>query len=90
MKIKLNNKGISYIEFILVITIMILLTGFASITMSVVNRNNVNKAADKIVTGMNHFKTLSLSKGSKKGAITFASSGGRTYYYYGEEETLCS
>ncbi len=87
MNNKLYNKGISYIEFILVISIIFLLTGFASVTMSVVNRNNVNKAADKIATGMNYFKTLSLSKGSNKGAITFATSGGKTYYYFGDDQS---
>lgn len=86
MAYKLKNKGISYVEFILVISIIVLLTGFITITMSIVNRNNVNKAADKVVTGMNQAKTLSLSKGSKKGAITFAAKGGKYYYYYGSSD----
>ena len=80
---KYKNKGLSYIEVILVLTIMILLTGFATVTMSIVNRNNVTKGADRVVTGINHAKTLSLSKGSKKGSITFTASGSNYYYYYG-------
>lgn len=86
MDFKLKNKGISYIEFILVISIMFLLTGFATITMSVVNKNNVKKAADKIATGMNQAKTLSLAKGVNKGCITFAQKGGKYYYYYGSND----
>ncbi len=81
---KYKNKGLSYIEVILVLTIMILLTGFATVTMSIVNRNNVTKGADRVVTGINHAKTLSLSKGSKKGSITFTASGSNYYYYYGD------
>ncbi len=79
-----NNKGISYIEVILVLTIMILLTGFASVTMAIVNRNNVTKGADRIESGFAHAKTLSLSKGSDKGCITFAADGSKCYYYYGD------
>lgn len=81
-----NNKGISYIEFILVLAIMILLTGLVTVTMSIVNRNNVTKAADKVSTGINHAKTLSLSKGTNKGSITFVANGSNYYYYYGENE----
>lgn len=84
MILKHNDKGISYIELILVISIMILLTSFTTITMSVVNRNNVAKSADKVVTAMNHAKTLSLSKGTNKGSITFMSEKGKVYYYYGD------
>lgn len=86
MNIKLKNKGISYVEFILVVSIIFLLTGFATVTMSIVNKNNVTKAADKIATGMNQCKILSLSKGSNKGSITFAENKGKCYYYYGSNE----
>jgi hypothetical protein len=51
--------------------------------MSIVNRNNVTKGADRVVTGINHAKTLSLSKGTDKGCITFAAKGNNVYYYYG-------
>ena len=81
---KLNYKGISYIEVILVLTIMILMTGFASVTMAIVNRNNVTKGADRTESGFSHAKTLSLSKGMDKGAITFLSEGNKVYYYYGD------
>lgn len=83
MTLKYKNKGISYIEFILVLAIMILLTTLATVTMSIVNRNNVTKGADRVVTGINHAKTLSLSKGTDKGSITFAAKGSNVYYYYG-------
>ena len=94
MTLKYKNKGISYIEFILVIAIMILLTTLATVTMSIVNRNNVTKGADRVTSGISHAKTLSLSKGSKKGSITFAAQGSRIYYYYGENSgdkySVCS
>ena len=86
MIFKRNNKGISYIEVILVLTIMILMTGFASVTMAIVNRNNATKGADRIESGFNHAKTLSLSKGSSKGCITFAANGNKCYYYYGDNK----
>lgn len=84
MVLNKNNKGISYIEIILVLTIMILMTGFASVTMAIVNRNNVTKGADRIESGFAHAKTLSLSKGTDKGSITFASDGNKCFYYYGD------
>jgi len=83
MTLKYKNKGISYIEFILVLAIMILLTTLATVTMSIVNRNNVTKGADRVTTGIAHAKTLSLSKGTNKGSITFAAKGNNVYYYYG-------
>ncbi len=86
MTLKYKNKGISYIEFILVLAIMILLTTLATVTMSIVNRNNTTKGADRVVTGINHAKTLSLSKGSDKGCITFAAKGNNVYYYYGTNQ----
>ena len=94
MTLKYKNKGISYIEFILVLAIMILLTTLATVTMSIVNRNNVTKGADRVETGINHAKTLSLSKGSDKGCITFAAKGSNVYYYYGsnsgDKYTVCN
>ena len=94
MTLKYKNKGISYIEFILVLAIMILLTTLATVTMSIVNRNNVTKGADRVVTGINHAKTLSLSKGTNKGCITFAAKGSNVYYYYGDNSgdkyTVCN
>ena len=86
MTFKYKNKGISYIEFILVLAIMILLTTLATVTMSIVNRNNVTKGADRVVTGINHAKTLSLSKGPDKGCITFGAKGSNIYYYYGDNK----
>ena len=86
MTLKYKNKGISYIEFILVLAIMVLLTTLATVTMSIVNRNNVTKGADRVVTGINHAKTLSLSKGTDKGCITFAAKGSNIYYYYGNNK----
>lgn len=94
MTLKYKNKGISYIEFILVLAIMILLTTLATVTMSIVNRNNVTKGADRVVTGINHAKTLSLSKGTNKGCITFGAKGSNVYYYYGDNSgdkyTICN
>lgn len=84
MSLHHRNKGISYVEVILVLTLMILLTTFVTVTMSVINRNSVTKGADKVTSAISHSKTLSLSKGSKKGSITFGANGNKIYYYYGD------
>lgn len=80
---KIHNKGLSYIELILVISIATILTGLASITMAVVNRNNITKAGDSLESGFKSAQIASLAKGSDRGALYVYGKGGRCYYSIG-------
>ena len=90
---KINNKGLSYIELILVISIATLLTGLVSISMGTVNRNNVQKAASSLESGFKTAQVSSMAKGSERGALYIYNRGGKCYYSIGSignEETKIS
>ncbi len=64
-----NNKGLSYIELIVVIAVMVLLTGFSVLSISLATRTNATKAGDKMVTMLTTARTYSLAKGKENGAF---------------------
>lgn len=81
---KINNKGLSYIELILVISIASILTGLLAISLGTVNRNNVQKAADSLQSGFKTAQTSSMAKGKEKGALYVYSKKGKCYYSIGQ------
>ena len=81
---KKTNKGLSYIELILVIAIMTLMAGLVTITMGTVNRNNLNRASDKVVSVFNEARNNALSKGSDNGYLNITSVDGVIYYNVGK------
>lgn len=70
-----NNKGLSYVELLIVIAIMVLLTGVSALSMGLANRTNAVKTADKLVTSLKTARTYSLAKGSVKGAFHIRKQG---------------
>lgn len=80
-----NNKGISYIEMILVIAIASILVGLVSVTIGLVNRNNVTKAIDRLQSGFSRAKILSMSKNAVDGSITIIPTKKGLCYYFGQD-----
>lgn len=78
-----NNKGISYIEMILVIAIATILTGLVTVSIGLINRSNVSKGATRLESGFSHSKILSMSKNPSDGSITILPTNKGLCYYYG-------
>lgn len=88
-----NNKGFSYVELIIVLAIIAVLIGMVSITIGLVSRTNVAKAADKLENTLNQARTTSMARGSSRGTITIRCGNDGWYYYSvggGEDVKLVS
>lgn len=70
-----NNKGLSYVELLIVIAIMILLTGVTTVSIGLSTRANATKTADRLVTALKTSRTYSLAKGTERGAFHIKKSG---------------
>ena len=80
---KKNNKGFSYIELILVIAIAAILMGLVGLTIGLVSRTNVNKAADKLYTTLNQARATSMGRGNST-EIEIYCKDGEYYYFVGD------
>jgi len=84
MKYIRNNKGFSYVEMLVVIGIMAVMTGFLAITIGTANRNNVRRAKESIEAKFNEARISAMSKGTEKGYLIIARYKGSIYTYVGE------
>ena len=87
--IKLNNKGFSMIELIVIVVIMAIVSGGALTSFLVVRNADVSAATDKLAYMLANTRKLSIAReeGTVKMAIEF---DGSTYYariYYTENGT---
>lgn len=79
-----NNKGVTYVELVLVICIMAVAVGFVSITISTVNRNNATKAAHRMQTALNQAKSMAMAKGTDNGKLMiWTDTNGALKFYVG-------
>ncbi len=88
-----NNKGFSYVELIIVLAILAVLIGMVSISMGLISRTNVAKAADKLENTLNQARTTAMARGSSQGSIKIRCGNDGWYYYSvgnGEEVKLVS
>lgn len=83
----MKNKGFSYVEMIVVIAVMTILASFATLSISMVNRNNVNKACDKAISFINEARSSSITNGTDSGYVIFYSSDNGLFCYVGEALT---
>ena len=82
---KNNNKGFSYVEMVVVIAIMALMVGMITISISMVNRNNVNRASEKLESMIDKARVSAMTKGTKKGFLNITVVGDAVYAYAGEQ-----
>ena len=82
---KHKNKGLSYLELVVSITIGILLTAFFTITVTTAHRNNANRAKDKIEVSVKTARNNALSRGSENGWVNFYYKNNKLYCYIGKE-----
>lgn len=86
--LKKNNKGISYVEMILVIAIMAIVTGLVSISIGLVNGTNVSRASEVTCSALQEARNSALTKGSDNGYVSFMLRKGACYYYVGKKVTI--
>lgn len=67
--IKLNNKGVSLIEIIIVLAIMGVIGGIVVLSTSVATDKQVNSCAERICSSIE--QTRSLALGKKSGSVNF-------------------
>ena len=84
---KKNNKGFSYVELMIVIAIMGIVVGLVSLTFTLVDRTNVAKAGDRLISVLNQGRTNALTKGSSNGYVIFTKKNGALYAYVGPKIT---
>lgn len=80
-----NNKGMSYIELILVISIALILTTIGTVSFGMIRRTNISKAADRTISKINEARNNALVKGTDRGIIAFCSKNGSIYCYVGQD-----
>lgn len=86
--IRHNDKGVTYIELLLVIAVMSLMVAFASISMGAANRNNIYRAKDEVVSSINQARSGALTSGSNNGWSNFTVKNGNLYHCAGSKITV--
>lgn len=90
-----NNKGFSLLEILVVIAIMAVLATISAVAFNIVNRANIEKAANAFQSAYTKARSISMAKGEEAGKLTIWAQDG--YYYYcigdttsGTGSKLCS
>ena len=74
-----NNKGLSYVEFIIVIAIMAIAVGLVSLSMGLVSRTNINRGAEKVSSSLNQARNTAMARGTDRGTIEISFDGKLLY-----------
>ncbi len=82
---KHSNKGLTYLELVVSITVAVLLTAFFTITITTAHRNNANRAKDKIEVSVKTARNNAISRGSDNGWANFYYKDNKVYCYIGKE-----
>ena len=89
LKMKLNNKGFSLMELIVVIAIVVVLAGAAAVTVSMLDSSYVEDAERGIKDYMSLTRTKSMSVSAKDWYMTIGKESGDYYaYLYKVEEEI--
>lgn len=83
-----NNKGLSYVELLVVITLLIVLTSVSALSITHMTRTSAAKAADKLQTALATSRTYCLAKGENNGALYIRAVGSSYEYAIGDQANL--
>lgn len=84
---RFKNKGLSYVEVLIVLGIGAIVTSLAFVGIGFINRNNVTKSVNKLENAIAHSQNMCMTKGSDNGCITIVEEGGSYFYYFGSAST---
>lgn len=82
---KVNNKGFSLLELLIVVALFSVMVGFASLTIAMVNNADVAKCANTYDSALDKAKTQCMSKGTDRGQLILTKQNGGLYYRIGDE-----
>ena len=85
---KINNKGFSYVEMIVVLAIMAVMVGMIGLSYGMINRNNVNRASETLQSMANQARVNALTKGTSNGYLNIAKVGNDIYAAVGPQYTV--
>ena len=80
-----KNKGFTYYELLIVVSIMALMVGFTTISLGAFYRNNVYRYADNIETAVKAARNNAVTKGTSQGWVNFYYSNKTLYAYVGDK-----
>lgn len=83
-----NNKGLSYVELLVVITLLIILTSVSALSLGYMTRTNAAKAADKLQTALATSRTYCMAKGYTNGSLYIRAVGSSYEYAIGNQANL--
>ncbi len=78
-----NEKGFSMVEVLVVMSIIMVLSAVAGLSVSIVNNANVSKAAKKLDSMFNEARITAMAKGEAKGTLSLKVVNGTMYGYIG-------
>lgn len=78
-----NKKGFSMVEVLVVMSIIMVLSAVAGLSISIVNNANVSKAAKKLDSMFNDARVTAMAKGEAKGTLSLKVVNGTMYGYIG-------
>ena len=78
-----NKKGFSLVEVLVVMSIIMVLSAVAGLSISIVNNANVSKAAKKLDSMFNDARVTAMAKGEAKGMLSLKVVDGTMYGYIG-------
>lgn len=84
---KINNKGFSYVEMIVVLGIMALMVGMITFSYGMINRNNVNRASETLESMAKQARVNAMTKGTSNGYLTIAKVDNDIYAAVGPQYT---
>ena len=87
MKRRMNNKGLTLVELMIVLGISAIIATLVLISYNVVNNANATKAARRLETVIRTARTQSMAKGMDAGKLTLEVQHGNLYAYIGDPAT---
>lgn len=79
-----SNRGMSYVEIIIVFAIGAIMIALVTISIGTVSRTNVNRTAEKVQSLVNQARVSALTHGTANGYLNIAVEGNSVYGYVGE------
>jgi prepilin-type N-terminal cleavage/methylation domain-containing protein len=79
---KLNNKGFSLVELIVVISIMAVMVGFVSIGTGILSGKRAKEARDKLLSSLENVRTQTMGKDSIDATLSYDSASGQYILTY--------